>query len=240
LGGNVNIKKLLCSAVVISTLAFSNVSALETSLGVKGGVNLTKFYGAEEVNGSDPYKYQKVKPGMAIGAALQLKITNMFAIEPEVLFSQKGQVLSGSLLGQDIKATTYLNYIEVPVLAQFLIPVPVQVITPIVYMGPAFALKAGKIDGKTENGNITTHFSDEWRTNADEYISGFDFGFAFGGGAQFKVGPGNIIFDIRYTLGLTNTNKLTDQEKADGFTESDLQKDKNGALMFATGYLFTF
>ena len=230
-----NIKNMLCCAVVLSTLVFSNVSALEISLGVKGGVNLTNFYGAEEEYGLDPYENQKVKPGIAAGAALQLKLANMFAIEPEVLFSQKGQKASSNGSSEIL----YINYLELPVLAQFLIPVPV--VTPIIYMGPAFDFKVGEIDGKTEySSGLSVTMTDNERKALDKNFSGFDLGLALGGGAEIKAGPGKVVFDVRYTLGLVKVYKLTDYLKDIGITESDLPKDKNGALMFAAGYLFAF
>lgn len=231
-----NIRSILYSALAFSIFAFSNVSALETSLGIKGGVNLAKFRG-------DSLEDQKVKTGLNIGAALQFKVAKMFAIEPEVLFSQKGTKMSQSLEGEsyddagepydgagesyDVKIT--VNYIEVPVLLQFLIPI--QAVTPMVYVGPSFGFKVGK--AKIE-------INDEKEDISNDEFNAFDFGLVFGGGIGYKAGRSNVVIDVRYTLGLTKLPKLSDEDKDMGMTEDDLPKIKNGALMLGVGYLFTF
>lgn len=225
-----NIRSSLCIAAVLSLVIFSNSSALEISAGVKCGLNLTKFYsadkiiiGVDEFNEVvlDPYEYQVIKPGFTIGAALQLKLKKMFAIQPEILFSAKGQKLEFDNYTQIIN----LNYLEIPILFELLIPA--GIITPSLYAGPAFAFKLGKVNGKDEY------------DNTDKCVNGFDFGIAMGGGIGIKAGPGNIIIDARYTFGLTKIFKLTDEMKLIGITEEYI-KNRNSALSFEAGYLFNF
>jgi hypothetical protein len=225
-----NIRKFLCSAVAISIIAISNAFSIETSLGVKGGINLTGYYGEGKYWNGDGKEKQTVKPGMVIGAALQLKLANMFAIEPEVLYSQKGQKLTEN--GGHLEFC--LNYIEFPVLAQFLIPLPVQVVVPMIYMGPAFAFRAGHVVIRNNDGS---EFSGN---DIDGLFSGFDIGLAFGCGTELKTGFGNIVFDIRYTLGFINARKIADEMKALGISGSNVPAIKNSVLMFAAGYLYTF
>lgn len=238
-----NFRSFICSAVVISVFALS-ASALEVSLGVKGGLNLSRLYGGEKVTDEfsgesyDPYEYQKPKSGMAIGVALQLKLADMFAIEPEVLFSQKGQKFKIDEMGMTAVSVQKINYIEIPVLFQILIPAG-DVFTPMVYVGPSFGIKAGKPDGYDEFEGQKEEWTSDDRKSADESMSGFDFGLAFGVGAGIKAGPGSVVLDIGYSLGFLKLAKLSDEMKDAGFTESNLPKDKNSGFLFRLGYLFS-
>jgi hypothetical protein len=218
---------------VFSLIAFSNSSAAEVSLGVKGGLDLAKFYGVEKENGYDPYKNQVLKPGITVGTALEMKLAKMFAIQPELLFSSKG---AKSKDGSNYYIST-LNYLEIPVLLKFLIPA--GIVTPQLFAGPSLAVKLGKVNGEYKNGGDVVKMTDEERKEGDKSIRKVDFGIALGGGIGIKAGPGNVIFDARYTLGLTKIVKLTDEMKEFG-AEDDIIKHKNAALAFEVGYLFTF
>ncbi len=56
-----------------------------------------------------------------------------------------------------------------------------------------------------------------------------DFGVTMGGALNFVVGPGAIVLDFRYTLGLV---KIASEDFAGD--------DKNGALSLLVGYTFNF
>lgn len=134
----------------------------------------------------------------------------MFAIQPEILYSAKGQKLEFDNYTQFIN----LNYLEIPILFKLLIPA--GIITPSLYAGPAFASKLGKVNGKDVSDGDVQYWTDE---NTDKCVNGFDFGIAMGGDIGIKAGPGTIIIDARYTLGLTKNFKLKDELKSDGITE---------------------
>ena len=72
-------KKVLLSAIAV--MAFMSVSAQETRFGVKAGLNLSTFTGdAEDA---------KSLVGFQVGGFAEIKLTDKFAIQPEVLFSTK-------------------------------------------------------------------------------------------------------------------------------------------------------
>lgn len=232
-----NFRHLLkCALFGYVFIICSNVCALEFSAGLKSGINLAKFYGARELEIGgvhlDPYKNQVLKPGFMAGAVLQFKISDMFALQPELLFSSRGQKIKD---GTDW-STLILNYVEIPILTQLLIPI--GVVTPIVYAGPSLAFKIGKVDRIGKTGGIETDMDDYKREIFDKYYNKFDLGIAIGGAFGTKVGPGNLIADFRYTFGLLYIEKLTSDLKSQGITKDDFSKHR--VLTLGLGYLFTF
>lgn len=200
------LKSLLCSALTISVFAFGSASAFETSLGIKAGVNLANLHGKV-------LDESKIKAGLSVGAALQVKLMDMLAVQPELLFAQKGfKSTSTGATGTTTSKIT-LNYLEIPVLAQLLAPSPIPFVSPMVYAGPSFSIKLGKPSLKIEGQKV----------DLGNTFSNFDFGIAFGGAIGIQFGPGKAVADIRYTLGLTNLEKNF--------------KEKNGALTLGAAYM---
>lgn len=99
-------KKIILSAIAIMAFAFTN--AQETRFGVKGGLNLTTFAGGN-------YWDAKSLVGFHVGGFAEIKVIERLAIQPEVLFSTQGAKLD------DLDVNSKLNYINVPVLAKFLL-----------------------------------------------------------------------------------------------------------------------
>lgn len=80
------------------------------SLGAKAGINISNVYDSEgEEFTSDP------KAGLAAGVFMHLPIGTFIGIQPEVMFSQKGYISSGSVLGFDYTMTRTSNYVDIPV-----------------------------------------------------------------------------------------------------------------------------
>jgi hypothetical protein len=91
--------------------------------GVKGGVNLSNLY-IDEVND------EKAKVGLHAGLWMKAPIGELFAIQPELLWSSKGTRI-GSYQNipftQDGQVRFNLNYVELPVLASLTLgPVSIQ------------------------------------------------------------------------------------------------------------------
>ncbi|HAD82629.1 MAG: hypothetical protein A2509_01110 [Candidatus Edwardsbacteria bacterium RIFOXYD12_FULL_50_11] len=100
-------------------------SAQGLSLGIKGGVNMAKFTGADAGTNS-------MKTGLVGGAYATIDL--MFVnIQPEVLFSQKGATYE--ILGLSIDQN--LNYVEIPVLIKFPLG---KIVVPSIYAGPSFGM----------------------------------------------------------------------------------------------------
>lgn len=131
------------------------------------------------------------------------------------------------------------RYLEIPVLFQLLIPAS-DVVVPMVYAGPAIAFKMG-VKGKTESDGKTVDLPDPTNESISDMMNTVDFGIAMGAGLGIKAGPGRLILDVRYTLGLTGIQDITDEEEkfAELLGES-IEKERNMVLSFMLGYMFEF
>ncbi|CAA9200784.1 hypothetical protein FLA105534_03250 [Flavobacterium bizetiae] len=162
-------KKVLLSAIAV--MAFMSVSAQETRFGVKAGLNLSTLTGdAEDA---------KSLVGFQVGGFAEIKLTDKFAIQPEVLFSTQGAKFD------DIEgdSKTKLNYINVPVLAKY-------------FITEAFSVEAGP-----QIGFLVSAKSDG--EDIKDFTKSVDFGFNLGAGYNFTE---NLSVGLRYTLGLSPVN----------------------------------
>lgn len=140
------------------------------TLGVKLGANYSNVYDSE---GEDFVADAKL--GFVAGGFITIPLGKLFAIQPEVLFSQKGFKASGTLLGSSYNFTRTTNYLDIPLFA---------VIRPSEYFsilaGPQFSYLMSE---KNEfNGAINQSQEDEFnndniRKNTLCFIGGVDVNF---------------------------------------------------------------
>lgn len=150
--------------------------------------------------------------GFAGGVYLTLPLrASGFAVRPELLYAQKGASLRASFTDVegsfDIRATTRLSYLELPLLLQFTVPTTGG-LRPQLYAGPALALRTGcRVSGSvTFDGQTQTLNSD---CDDEDGLGGegvgfrrFDAGAAVGGALAFDVGGRGLTLGARYTHGL--------------------------------------
>lgn len=186
-------KKIILSGVLAigSMLA---VQAQSVKFGVKGGLNLSKL---TSTDGS------KVLAGFNAGALANFKLNESWAIQPEVQYSTQGTKSKNNIWGPLTSETTLkLDYINVPVLAQYHIE--------------AFYLEAGPQVGfltaaKTKMGDITTDRKDDMKS--------VDFGVNFGFGYKLDMGLG---IGARYNFGLTNVYESDKYNSKNSVAQIDL------------------
>ncbi len=177
--------------VLAFIMAFTFTAKAQSFLIPKGGVVFSDLKTNEAgVEG---------RTGYVAGLGLSLPVTNdnFFVIQPELLYIQKGANFSTNLNSTRI-GDTYINYLELPVLAK--INFGGESFRAYVNGGPSIAYA---LFGRTqENG---TKVDIEFGDNADvTFNNRIDFGVQFGGGIGFKAGPGDLLLDLRYGLGLSN------------------------------------
>jgi hypothetical protein len=139
------------------------------------------------------------RSGFCGGLFMTYHLQPTLAIQPELLYSQKGFILQAS----DGNAEIFLNYVEIPVLLKYLIPSKGSV-KPAVFAGPFVAFKAGtsasvNVD-EEDNPGDAAEVEDVLQTVADDVISGTDFGLVLGGSLNIN----QFVVDARYTVGLAN------------------------------------
>src|SRR5688572_31526008 len=98
--------------VVSSMGAISNELFGQMRAGIKGGMNVSNLY-------VDDVSDENARFGVNLGFYGQVLSSDVFAIQPELLFSTKGSEIEygGSFFDQTVKYN--LSYLDLPVLAVF-------------------------------------------------------------------------------------------------------------------------
>lgn len=192
-------KKIIMTAAAVMAFAFSN--AQEVKFGVKGGINLSNFTGDIEDNTS--------KVGFQVGGFAEIKVSDKFSVQPELLYSEQGTKYDGD---EDFKYN--FSYLNVPVMAKY-------------YVADKFSLEAGPQIGfllsakaKGEEGDISVD------ADVKDFFETIDLGLNFGAGYDFTE---NLSAGLRYNLGLLNIAKTED---------GDDSKLNNSVFSLSVGYKF--
>jgi hypothetical protein len=201
--------------VVVILLLIGTTPATSATLAIKGGLNLARPWNLE----SD-ISYLTMKPGLMVGASLEIPVMGRFSLQPEVLFSSKGYRISQDAYN---RVVINFNYLEIPVL--FKGNIPLGIVIPNLYIGPVLSFLAA-VSGYTINDGDRRNFDKDFEKAYKQQSNAIDFGLAVGGGVSVAAGTGHFIFDVRYTLGFVSID------------DNAQPPDKNSALSFTAGYAF--
>jgi hypothetical protein len=182
-------KRIILLVAFLATIGYT--AQAQTMLIPKGGAVFSNLKTSESgVSG---------RTGYVAGLGLGIPVTadNFFVIQPEILYIQKGANFSTNGTSARV-GNTYINYAELPILAK--INFGGESFRAYVNGGPSIAYA---LFGRTnQNGALVdVKFGDDADVTFNNRI---DFGLQFGGGIGFKAGPGDILLDLRYGLGLSN------------------------------------
>lgn len=198
------------SIFYVALLLLSSTSAIaQFSIGARVAGNLAN------VNQSldDEYEFNpKHKIGIAFGVIAEIGLSEMFAIQPEVLYSQHGWRLDENFLGYPIKVEVRNSYLQVPILAKLTLGSEAFGIN--VLGGPHIGFGIGDLTSESDGESEAT----SWK---DAGLKTFDYGLTGGIGVAFKAGPGKLGVDARYQFGLANM--LDDPEGDDKVSNRNLQ-----------------
>ncbi len=180
-------------AVLALIVLFAGTSRAQVGFGLTGGVNFAN------VGGADVTMSPKNLTGFAAGAYLDISVPFLLSIEPQILYSGKGYIMESSftLFGStySVKGTATLNYLEIPVLLKYSLPVPV--VKPSLFVGPTMGILLGAKMKAEVTGQPTTD------TDIKSSTTGTDWGIVFGASVNILV----VNVNARYTMGLTTIDK---------------------------------
>jgi len=207
-------KKFIYSVATLLTIGFT-AQAQEIKYGIKAGLNLADWgMDAENTN---------VRPGLNVGLLAEIKLTENFAIQPEVVYSQQGTELevkywTGNIVGAKETYTSKTDYINIPIAAKY-------------YIFEGLNIQAGPQIGFLVSAKEKAEYSGfEGRPNeeidAKDAYKKVDFSILGGIGYDLPLG---IFVQARYTYGLTNIN--------DDRETSDVELSNN-VISFSLGYKF--
>ncbi len=197
-------KKIFLTAAAVFAISFAN--AQDVKFGAKAGLNMSNFGGDVEDN--------SMKIGFQVGGFAEIKVSEKFAIQPELLYSAQGAKSEYTYEDYDLdtntyfdvteKSTTKLAYLNIPVMAKY-------------YVTEGLSLEAGPQIGFLMSAK-------EDNVDIKELLNSTDF--AFNVGAGYDVTE-NINLGLRYSIGLSNIAKDLGDEKIN-----------NTNFAFALGYKF--
>ena len=179
--------RVVVGLFLLLTIAAGTASAQTAIRGnVKVGVNFATITGPVDSGVS-----KSMRLGGVFGAGVSAVVNSKITFDPEVLFSMEGLKVKA---GSD-EAKTSLDFVRIPLL--FRINTGVGQRTGYLIVGPAIGLVA-RAKNKLKGGT-----SEDIKSE----LKSADLAVVFGAGVQAN----KLFFEGRYTAGLTNLNKDSDE-----------------------------
>lgn len=194
-------KKLALSLVAL--MFATSVFAMNFSVGAKGNIGI-----ATTIQSMNDEPVEDILPVFSgsIGGVFGIQFTEMFALEPEVMFHfGNGFSMENEMYGKTVKYSYNWTTLEIPVMFKAKFAVGDGHFA--VAVGPQFNFLLGDINVKYEcDGN----------TETDSYSAdGFNtFTLGIGAGVEYglPVGPGDLVFGVRWQMDLTNVRDDSDYQ----------------------------
>ena len=182
------------AVTAILALGTASSASAQVAVGLRGAANVSSPRVTE--NGGAPAIPYRSRSGFTVGATAGLGVTRWLTIQIEGRYAELGtrQVDAG------LTGVLRVSYVEVPLVARAAIPIGISGVTPHLYAGGFVRFKTAcdirfsgtaSLDldcGTADVGDLRSH----------------DLGVVFGGGADVRLGPGDVTLDVEYALGLRN------------------------------------
>lgn len=183
--------KMRTISLFVALMLTVGAMAQEFHYGVNAGTNL-----AVQSEIADYYHNDQIRAGLHAGLTGRLAWENGFELQTELNYEQKGS--------KSDDYTSKYDYIKLPVLAKYSLGQSDH--TPLrfnINAGPYVSyLVNAELEMNDDLGGATVDRKD----NSNE----FEFGTILGFGLAYPVNSGNITFDVRLGLGLTDFDKNDD------------------------------
>ena len=182
--------------------------------GVRAGVNIAGH------SGDDTDDNHESRTAFVGGVFVMYALSPALFLQPELLYSQKGYKWED----EGWEETGKFTYLEIPVVLRYMVPME-GAVAPNLFAGiaPAFLLSA-EVEAEYDEGMHGLLSATE-TTDVKDHTKSIDFGIVVGGGVNYDMGSGLLMFDARYTMGMTSID------------DSDHDWDvKNKAITLMVGY----
>jgi len=179
--------------------------------GLKGGMNISSIAGDDALASSDPIV------GVHIGAMVQYPLSPALIFQPEFIYTQKGHSYKFNVADVFTKHAVSLDYLEVPLLLKFNLPVGIVQIQPFAGAALAYMIRASDKQTVTDD-NVTVITTHDVKDDMNHFGAGIVFG------AELVI-VDSFVAGGRYVLGMTN------------IYEND-RDTQNGVFMLNVGFLF--
>lgn len=212
--------------IVITLVVFFAIAGTafaSPSFGLKLGMNLANI-----VEDPAPSPSPAIRPGVDFGAMAEMSLTpsNKTLIRAELSYVMKGAKLSGngvySGVPYSFKSTMKVDELVLAPFVEFRFPS--GSVTPFIEAGPELGFNL------THKASTDVTVAGQ-TTSSDDDLSNWgstNFGLNFGAGVAVPAGTGEVTFDARYNLGLSNM-----------YTGTGGGSDKTNGILFLIGYNFS-
>lgn len=185
---------LLFHFVIIITLLPPFKLFADNKIGIKTGINIANYHGESANN----FGF-KSRVGICAGVFSTFEINDIFAIQPELLYSSKGAKMELYYSEEsDYVSSDIIDYLVVPVVMKITIPSNIN----LSFSGIGGTSLAVKLNSKAK----TKFLGEEYEDDIDEFRR-IDWGAVFGAGLNWKLGKRALLFEFRYNLGLIRIQK---------------------------------
>ncbi len=201
--------------IILPLIMFSIFCLLEANIdfGIRAGMN------SANVGGDERFDDTESRLCWHFGGLMQYHLNEMFILQPEILFSQKGTEFD--VIYDDGDVYSYKNtfdYLEIPILVKYKYPFQSVEVQPYIGMTLSFLFGAeGNLDA-SEDGLAYSESID-----IEKYMNNNDFGINIGLDANIAK---KFLVGLRYNHG---QSKIWDDD--------DMPDHKNQTWMINLGYL---
>ena len=186
-------KIMMIAALMVATLSASAQNEVgQVTLQPKVGINIASMTG-------DTWADKKAKVGLVAGVEAEYGISEKFGLAFGALYSMEGCKLKTT--GMDKSLSVNLDYINIPILAQF-------------YAAKGFAIKAGI--QPAFNVRHKASYDGESANLKDLGIETKSFNFSIPVGLSYEYQ--SFVLDARYNIGVTKLFKDADQGRNSTFS----------------------
>lgn len=169
-----------------NTATAQNTRQNNSRFGIKGGINVSNLLTEDAESGS-------IKLGINSGVFLRVAVNDLFAFQPELIYTMKGGKLTyTNLVNGEVKMA--LNYLEVPLLVVLNITKNINLHSGI------YLASLSDVHIKNKSNDINFNFEEE--LNKDDFNT-FDYGLVIGIGGDFE----KLSVGIRYDYGIRSVGK---------------------------------
>lgn len=231
-------KKLLLVTIALVLLFALTASAQEAkiskmSFGIKAGLSMATLKGdslaslLKDMVHAAALPVKKSQIGVGFGVSFSYAVASSFAIQPELLYVQKGCKFD-FVGGGTITAKT--AWLEIPVLLKFAPELQESKLSPAVFAGPFIGLK---MSAEFQLSGFGADVEIPGDIDATGSLKSTDFGITVGGGLGYKLAKGEMFFDVRYDIGMTKFLKSGTLHRSNAQADT-----KTSAILMFLGYRF--
>ena len=164
--------------------------------------------------------------GFTIGVYRAIPLGAGFALQPEVMYAQKGGELSFEQPANggttESELVFNLDYVEVPVALMYAVPTQSRYV-PMLYAGPYVSLATRRnATFEVDEGSLSV--------DADDVFRQFDYGAAFGADLGIQLKKRMATIGVRYDLGIADIVK-NDEEVGDVEVQNEARNDEWSILI---------